>query len=130
MTTKDTLNSPFNDDFCVNLEYDLCNAFSKSNSEEIRRFWCDGVSHTPYYNDQINKEYLDPKRVLVEKIIVTTAWLGISGQDVYEMTIKLGKKAQKNYSEGISLNECLPFPESMNWIKVDVECKKIQVSLL
>ncbi|MCH2231905.1 MAG: hypothetical protein MK105_16335 [Crocinitomicaceae bacterium] len=130
MTVKDTYNSSYNDEFCVNLEYHLCDTFSKSDSEEIRRFWCDGVSHAPYYNEQVNKDYLDPKRVLIEKVIVTTAWLGVSGQDVYEMTIKLGKKAQKNYSEGTSLNNCLPSSDSMNWVKLDCENKKIQVSLL
>lgn len=126
----DQFNQSFTNDFCAHLEYNLCISFMNSDSEEIRRFWCDGVSFAPYYNDEVNKEYLDPTRVLKEKIIVTTAWLGETGQDVYEMTIKLGKKAQINYSKHLPLINCLPSTESMKWIKLDIPNKKIRVSLL
>ena len=82
------------------------------------------------YNESINIDYLDSERVLRDKIIETTAWLGESGQDVYSMTIKLGKKAQKNYLIGMSLINCLPSENTMTWIKLDVDKKKIQISLL
>ena len=130
MTVKDTYNSSFNQEFCTELEFGLCAVFQNSDVEGINGFWCDGVSHSPYYNDDVNIEYLKPERVLNDKIIKTTAWLGVSVQDVYEMTIKLGKKAQKNYSEGESLKNCLPTDDSMKWVKLDIENRKIQVSLL
>lgn len=45
------------------------------------------------------------------------------------MTIHLGNQALKNYSEGADMIDCLPSSESMDWIDIDTEKKKIEIKL-
>lgn len=130
MIEKQSFNNSFNENFCIQLEMHVCAVFSNSNIEELKHFWCDGVSHAPFYNDDVNKVYLRKERVLKEKIIETTAWLGESGQDIYRMIIKLGQKAQLHYSKGENLKDCLPSEKTMNWVKLDIYDKTIELSLL
>ena len=63
------------------------------------------------------------------KKIETMAWMGFTGQDRYEMIIKLGPDAVKNYMEGSSLIDCLPSEESLDWVILDIEKKTIELQL-
>jgi len=116
-------------EFCFELECYLCAVFSNSNSKIIKYYWCDGVSQAPFYNDDVNRDYLHQDRVLKEKVIETTAWLGESGQDIYRMIIKLGPKALLKYSLGESLKDSLPSKKTMNWVKLDIIGKTIELLL-
>ena len=130
MTEKtDRFNNSFNRDFCEYLEYHLCRTFRNVESEELRDFWCDGVLEAPFYNTDVNKKYLSIENVLKTREIVTTAWMGESGQDQYEMCLKLGSKSLNNYNLGLSLIDCLPEDKSMKWITLDIENKKIELRL-
>lgn len=130
MTEKtDSFNNSFNGDFCEHLEYHLCRTFKNVESKESRDFWCDGVSKAPFYNADVNRNYLSIENILKTKEIVTAAWMGESGQDQYEMRLKLGSKSLSNYSQGLSLIDCLPGNKSMKWITLDVENKKIELRL-
>jgi hypothetical protein len=57
------------------------------------------------------------------------AWMGFTGQDRYEMTIKLGLDSIKNYKKGLSLIDCLPSDESLDWVTLDIEKKTIELQL-
>ncbi|MEL6812004.1 MAG: hypothetical protein AAFP76_11765 [Bacteroidota bacterium] len=131
MTEKSkSFNPSFDAEFCTTLEFRLCREFDISKDDELRRFWCDGVSWAPFYSDKVNEEYLSAPNVLKENKIQTTAWLGVSGQDRYELTIWLGSKSRSNYKLGISLLDCVPEIESdKNWVTIDVENQKIQIIL-
>ena len=130
MTEKaPSFNKSFSEDFCVYLEFHLCRTFDNSTAEELRGFWCDGVSWAPYFNPDVNRDYLRIEKVLEEKKIVTTAYLGKSGQDRYEMTLILGNMALINYEKGRSLIIALPDEESMDWIDLDIENKTIELRL-
>ena len=59
------------------------------------------------------------------KKIETMAWMGFTGQDRYEMTIKLGLDSIKNYKKGLSLIDCLPSDESLDWVTLDIEKKQL-----
>ncbi len=121
--------SSFNEDFCVHLEFHLCGTFEHSEDEELSRFWCDGIFWAPFYNDNVNRDYLKFERVSETNTIETTACLGISGQDYYRMTLRLGKQALDNYGKGLSLIDCIPGSDSLEWIDIDIENKTIELRL-
>lgn len=110
------------DDFCVELEYHLCRTFSNSPDKEISTLGCDGVD-MPYEN------HLTTKRVIETKEIATMAWIGTAGQGRYEMIIKLGENSLNNFKKGLSLIECLPSEESLDWITINIEKRTIQLQL-
>ncbi|MFT5820334.1 MAG: hypothetical protein ACI8ZM_001573 [Crocinitomix sp.] len=119
----------FNQDFCEKLEWTLCSVFAHSNDSELERFWCDGVSWAPYYNANVNIDYLSYEKVKKRGVIETTAQLGISGQDRYALKIHLGKLALDLYEKNEALNSSIPSKES-NWIEIDVEEQVIEIQLL
>lgn len=114
----------FNEDFCLHLEYHLCRTFGNSDRDELRGFWCDGVSWQPFIDSQITK-----KSVNDTGKIQTTAWLGKTGQDPYDMTIRFGKYSLRRYANGTSLIDCIPSEATMDWIDIDTENKTIEIRL-
>lgn len=117
------INEPiFNNEFCTHLEWKL--HFENLGIESVKRFWCDGVDPIPFDIKSLSKE-----NIKKNKSILTRAWIGEDGQGVYEMEIKLGKKAIENYLKGISLIDCIPEKEFKDWIKIKPESNKIQVKL-
>lgn len=125
-----SFNSSFNEDFCRKLEYTLCTLFANCEDEELRRFWCDGISWAPYYNEDVNRDYLSYEKVKERGFIETSGRMGISGQDRYEVKIVLGTKALKHYQKGDSLIPCLPSSEDQDWIEIDPENYTIEIQLL
>jgi hypothetical protein len=131
MTEKTNgFNASFNELFCGHLEFYLCRTFENSTAEELRGFWCDGVSWAPYFNPELNKDHLSITKVVQSQEIITRAKMGVSGQDYYDMVLKLGPRSLSNYQQGLSLINCLPSDESMQWIHLDIENKKIELQLL
>ena len=74
----------FNQNFRNELEYPLTRTFKNTDKPELRGFWCDGVNE-PDISSQLNKKFVNDNRQ-----IVTTAWLGTTGQEKYDLVIKLG----------------------------------------
>jgi hypothetical protein len=118
-----TEKEPFDGDFCVYLEYHLCRTFQNSPDKRHRWFGCDGVSMP----NQLSQ--LSIKSITKTKKIETLAWMEVNGQKRYEMIIKLGPDSMKNYMEGLSLIDCLPSEESLDWVILDVEKKTIELQL-
>ncbi|MEM9390804.1 MAG: hypothetical protein AAGA02_10040 [Bacteroidota bacterium] len=115
--------SPFNEEFCIYLEYQLCYLFEYHNHEDLRGYWCDGVSF-PMPDYQLTKKHVNDKRR-----IITKAWIGEDGQDEYEMTVLFGKYSLRRYARGTSLVDCIPDYKSMDWIEMDIDEKTIQIRL-
>lgn len=113
---------PFNKDFCAVLEYKL--DFSQLLNENIKGFWCDGIDHFPPDIQSLSTGHLRQK-----KYLITKAWLGESGQELYEATIHFGPKALDNYIHRKSLNECIPEIASDKWIEIDPERRRIDITL-
>lgn len=109
----------FNENFCLVLEYHLSRAFSNSPDKQIKRFWCDGI----LIPDELNQ-------ITTKGFIETKAWAGYTGQDNYIMTIKFGQCALNNYTQGLSLTDCLPDEETLDWVTLDIPNKTIELQLL
>lgn len=126
MTNKKNTNTElsFNQDFCLHLEYHLGSTLEKSGREDVKGFWCDGVLHSPIPEGQLTKKNINDNRK-----IVTTAWIGKDGQDEYKMTILFGKYSLRRYAKGTSMIDCIPSDESMDWINIDVNNRKIEIRL-
>lgn len=117
----------FNLKFCNNLEWslDFENVENEGIKYYVKTFWCDGIQHIPE----------DTKSLLYENIekskqIITKAWIGYGGDEIYEMKIKFGKKSLQNYKNNKNLTDCIPRNNEIpNWIKLNLEEKKIEVQL-
>ena len=120
---KKIFKESFSEDFCAQLEYRLTRTFEKSADKKLNGFWCDGVM-MPLIESQLKK-----KRVNDTRQIVTKAWLGFDGQGEYEMTIKFGQSSLRRYATGSDLVDCLPSEDSLDWITLDREGKKIVLQL-
>jgi hypothetical protein len=88
--------TPFNEDFCTHLEYKL--NFEGLEDENVKGFWCDGVSHIP-----ADVKGLSRSKIEKDKEIKTKAWIGRDGQDEYEMTILFGGRSIEHYKNNRSL---------------------------
>ena len=109
----------FNKEFCDNLEYHLGATFEKSNNDKLKGFWCDGV-----LQKRIGKKLVNDHRV-----IDTVAWIGKNGQSDYQMRIHFGNKSLRRFAKGTPMNDCIPSSDSMDWIKIDTEKRKIEIEL-
>ncbi len=117
--------SSFNDQFCIFLAYHLGKAFELSGREDLRGFWCDGVSAHPFVENQLSKKSVNDKRK-----ILTEAGIGKTGQDKYEMTILFGKYSLRRYAKGSSLADCVPVAETMEWIDINTINRTISIQLI
>jgi hypothetical protein len=113
----------FSREFCQYLEWHLGAAFETAEDKNIHGLWCDGVM-LPFFDKE-----LIPKAVNDSRKIITTAYIGYGGEHVFEMTIRLGKYALRRYAKAVSMVDCIPAAESMDWITLDVENRKIEVRL-
>jgi len=123
MMPEDKPHCPFNEDFCVYLEYHLSRVFKNFEDDEIKFFWCDGVA-MPFVEEQLIAKSVNDTRK-----IITKARIGADGQGEYEMTINFGPKALSRYSRGLDLNECVPAEDSLDWITFTRDEKKIELRL-
>ncbi|WP_203296787.1 hypothetical protein [Luteirhabdus pelagi] len=118
------IETPFNEEFCTQLEYRICHELKKSTDPKLKGFWCDGVSwHAS--EKQLTKEHVNDKRK-----IETKAWIGKTGQTEFKATIHFGKNALRKYDEGAELANCIPDLESQNeWIEIDLDNKTVDVKI-
>jgi len=119
---SETEKEPFDGNFRNYLEYHLCRAFQNSPDKKLRWFGCDGV-------DIPQSSQLSIESIIKTQKIETLAWMEVNGYTRYEMIIKLGPDAIKNYMEGLSLIDCLPSEESLDWVILDIEKKTIELQL-
>ena len=115
-----TIKKSFSYAFCIHLEYHLTKTFEKANKFE--QVWCDGVK-VPEAKDILMETFMTKRE------IVTEAWLGYSGQDIYKMTMRLGEKSWEKCLKGHGLIRCLPNDKSMDWVDIDIENRTIVLQL-
>ncbi|WP_405352179.1 hypothetical protein [Nonlabens sp. Asnod3-H03] len=117
-------NLSFNEDFCTHLEYHLGKTFELSERDDLKEFWCDGVSSIPIPDSQLTKKSANDSRK-----IITKAWIGKTGQDEYEMTIQFGKYSLLRYAKGTDMKDCILSENEHDWYYIDTRSKKIQIQL-
>jgi hypothetical protein len=121
---NDITNYLFTQCFCHYLARHLSVSFEYQEDDQINDFWCDGI-----VMPSIDRQ-LYPKNINDTRKIVTTAWIGpIKGEDRYEMTIHFGPKALSRYARGLDLKECIPAVDTLDWIWLDTDEKKIELLL-
>lgn len=123
MDFNHTVGKSFDIDFCRQLEYHLSTAFKNASTDKFEHFWCDGVEVPEAWN----QPQIDLKE---SKQITTGAWLGLTGQDKYQMIIKLGEISLDRCSSGININDCFPDDRSLDWIDIDLLNRRIVLQLL
>ncbi len=113
---------PFNQEFCDCLEYSL--DFDDLGIEEVKGFWCDGVSAFPPDMKSLSKAAIQQNQQ-----IITEARVGKGGQDRYRMIIQLGPKALDYYKRDLDLAACIPDSDHRYWISIDPEQHEVWVKL-
>lgn len=113
----------FNQEFCTHLEYRL--NFGELEDERVQGFWCDGIDYLPIEMRSLAKSVLR-----VNQEIKTKAWIGKSGQEIYEMTIRFGKESVENYLQNQSLIDCISKNSCKEWLKIEPEKKKVEIKLI
>lgn len=120
MTINIYLHQSFNKDFCDHLEYHLSRTLRNSSNNKIKWVWCDGVKQPlPEHN----------KNSVNSSQIITEAYIGVDGQSIYQMTIKLGSLSLQKYISGQDIIDTLPSEESLDWVSIDLDKKTIQIQL-
>ena len=112
----------FNQDFCSLLEWSL--PFNQLSDKRFGGFWCDGVDPIPY----------DIKNLAINKLkqyrkIEIRAWTGVSGQEIYKMTIIFGEKSIECFEKELKLDDCIYSENPDDWIKVNPNQKTIEIKL-
>ena len=110
-------------EFCAFLEYEITKALGSSKDEQLKGFWCDGVLLPGAMNEYSKMAVSDKQQVMM------TAFVGQTGQDKYELTLRFGRKALSRYAKNLSLKPCVPSPEDNNWLYIDPTNKEIVVQL-
>jgi hypothetical protein len=110
-------------DFCVHLEYVICNALKYSDDDRINGFWCDGVILDLPDNAYSHKFVNDNRQITLK------AFVGKDGQEEYELTLKFGVKALSRFARNLDIMVCIPNPDEKNWFKIDTEQRKIELQL-
>lgn len=123
LMTDDKSYQPFDQDFCIYLEYHLSKAFKYFEDDQIKDFWCDGIA-MPFVEGQLTAKSINDTRK-----IKTNGWIGVDGQGVYEITISFGPKSLSRYARGLDLRECVPSEESLDWITLLADENKIELRL-
>ncbi len=113
----------FNGKFCNYLEFHLTRAFKNSpRANKFEHIWCDGVEE-PEVKDLWIEDFMETREV------ITRAWLGFDGENIYKMTVKLGDKSWEKCMKGLSLIRCLPSDRSIDWVDLDIQNRSIILQL-
>lgn len=122
MDISNKLINSFNVEFCEFLEYHLSKTFKNSPDNKIKWLWCDGIKAPSIDNSTAST-------ILNSQQIITTAFIGENGQDIYELVIKLGTQSLKACNIGGDLKGYLPSYKSAIWIAIDTELKEVILQL-
>lgn len=109
--------------FCELLECKIEDALANFDYAPVKYFWCDGVL-LPTFEHEYSEKYVNDNRK-----IIMTAFVGVDGQDKYELILQFGRKALSRYARGLDICECIPEPPSIDWFEIDTTEHKIWIQL-
>ena len=110
-------------EFCEFLENEISEALSSSTEERLKGLWCDGIL-LPHAENEYSKKSVNDNRQFI-----MTAFVGQTGQDKYELTLRFGPKALSRYARDLRLEECVPNPERNDWYDIDIGNRKMVIQL-
>lgn len=117
----DRLKAFIDSGFLINLEYHLSKEFKNFRDENVKYFWCDGIS--------LEENIYTASTIEAKKQIVAKAWIGVDGQDIYTMIIILGKRSFTDYLNETEMGSSLPEGDILNWLTIQPDDKTIEVRL-
>jgi len=118
-----TVKTMLDENFCVFLEYTICEAFEHSENEQIKGFWCDGILLNQSEYTYSQKFVNDNRQVKLK------AFIGKDGQTEYELILRFGRKALSRYARNLDIKECVPSPEDSFFFDIDTKHKRIEIQL-
>ncbi|MGZ3778394.1 MAG: hypothetical protein ACXVJV_16135 [Mucilaginibacter sp.] len=92
-------------------------------TDKFKYFWCDGIE-IPEECSQLSEGFHESRQ------IITCALLGTTGQDKYQMVIKLGDISLERCTKGVNISDCLPGDQSSDWVDIDPASKTVVLKLL
>jgi hypothetical protein len=98
------------------LEFRICAEFAGFADIQLRNFWCDGLVPDKY--DLADRE----------SHIGGLAWCGMTGQERWRFTLRLGGQAQS--SEQIDWAALLPADHLTGWLTPDLQMKTLLIDPL
>jgi hypothetical protein len=110
-------------DFCTFLEYKITAAFENSKDEDLKGFWCDGIT-LPALEIYYSQKFVNDNRK-----IILTALIGKTGQDEYELTLNFGQQSLSKYARELDISECVPDPQNGKFFDVDTIKRTMTIQL-
>lgn len=110
--------------FCEILAQRISSQLANGENKHLKSLWCDGVL-LPTFDNEYSPKYVNDNRQ-----ITMIAFIGIDGQDRYELTLLFGRKALSSYARGLDISNCISYIEEDNWLEIDLPSKRIQIQLL
>ncbi len=110
-------------EFCNKLEIEISKAFILFEQFDTKGFWCDGIL-LPGNPKNISKKYINDNRQ-----VYLTIFTGKSGQEKFELILKLGSISLSKYSRDLSIEDCIPNSDANDWFAIDVLNKRIIIKL-
>ena len=109
--------------FCELLDYKITAALQNSSDHHERSYWCDGVL-LPTLDYEYSQKYVNDNRR-----IILTAFIGVDGQDKYEIVLLFGKSALSKYARGLDILDCIPELDTVYGFTFDDHKKQILIEL-
>lgn len=109
--------------FCELLEYKITAALQNSNDDRVRGYWCDGVL-LPTFDHEYSQKYVNDNRR-----ITLTAFIGLDGQDKYEIILLFGKTALSKYARRLDVSDCIPELDTANGFTFNCDKKQLIIAL-
>jgi hypothetical protein len=109
-------------DFCARLEYKLTRALQASDDPDLKGWWCDGVIASIDHFEKIRSEH-------GEIMIHAIAFLGLTGQENYELSLHFGSVSLRCLRQGKRIDDLLPSEPFDEWATIDLSRKSLTVYL-
>ena len=121
----------FDEDFCIQLEYSISDALTKSADIDWRRCWCDGILLPD------NEKDFESTQIYNTRVLFIKAWIDEGreetkerGQFLYDMRIEFGEMSINALRIGGNLEDCIPTTGADSWILLERKNKNIYIQLL
>lgn len=111
-------------EFCELLESKITSALQISTDNRTKTYWCDGVL-LPTFDYEYSQKYVNDNRR-----ITLTAFIGVDGQDRYEIVLLFGRNALSRYARGLDVSDCIPDFEATGGLTFDSFKKQVLIELL
>lgn len=109
--------------FCEQLEYKICEAFSQLVNESTKGYWCDGVLESESENLYTSKFINDNRKIQLK------AFIGKDGQDEYELILHFGLNSLSKVARHLEFIDTFPIDNIDKKFNINIEQRKIEIQL-